>query len=151
MKWRFRLIVLGLLGLGGYTSYDLYRGGLFEIPDMPMGAYQVSFNNGLRGVVEGVQVSDPIDSGSPKMFRRLASANPDRKYLGIPLDVAPWFQKAWSTCTPPTDDERTYIETNMPEDMKSDLQGARFDAVCYIEIDGEERILRGLLYSVPKV
>jgi hypothetical protein len=39
----------------------------------------------------------------------------------------------------------------MPEETKRELVGARFDALCYIEVDGEERIARGLIYSVPKL
>ena len=40
----------------------------------------------------------------------------------------------------------------MPEwkDIRQDLLGARFDAVCYIEVDGKDRIARGFIYSVPK-
>jgi hypothetical protein len=91
----------------------------------------------------------------PKIFRRLSYADPDRRYIGVPLDVASWFEDTWSTCSKPSDEEKEQISvmmTEMPEwkDIRQDLTGARFDAVCYIEVDGKERIARGLVYSVPK-
>lgn len=151
MRWTVRLLVIGVLGYVGYSAYDLYRGGFFSMPDLPDGAYTISFKSGFRGIVQGIEVSDPSYADAPAILRQLSSANPDRNYLGSPMEVAPWFEEVWSTCAPPNDEERAYVEANLPEDMKRRVQGARFDALCYIETDDRQRILRGLLYSVPKV
>lgn len=151
MRWIVRLLVVSVLGYTGYSVYDLYRGGFFSLPDLPSGAYTVSFKSGFRGIVQGIEVSNPSGADAPALLRQLAPANPDRNYLGFPMEVAPWFEEVWSTCKPPTDEERAYIETSMPDDMKRRVQGARLDALCYIETDDNQRILRGLLYSIPKV
>ncbi len=85
------------------------------------------------------------------MFRRISNANPDRKYLGIPLDVPAWFQESWSSCIAPDDEIRSWVEAEMPDETKQSLIGARFEAFCYIEVDGGARMPRGLVYSVPRV
>lgn len=150
MGWTTRLILSGVAVVIGYAAYDMHKVGYFSVPDLPIGAYVVSFKNGLRGIVMDVEVSDQSYENRHKFFRRLSNANPDRRYLGIPFDVAPWFEDSWSTCSPPTDEEREYIASTMPDETERTLIGARFDAFCYIEVDGGQRIARGLIYSVPK-
>jgi len=150
MKWFFRIVFLLLIGGAGYTSYDMYRGGFFSLPDLPNGAYPISFASGLRGIVYDVEVEDDRFADSPKYFRRLSTANPDRRYLGVPMDVAPWFEYVWSECRPPTQEVIEYFDNSMPEDLKITLQGARFDAFCFIPLDGEG-IIRGAIFSVPKL
>lgn len=150
MKWIIRFIILGVLGYTGYSIYSSHRAGLFNLPEMSDDAYYLSFANGLRGIVQGLEVAEPINADSPAILRRLSAANPDRRYIGVPMEVAPWFEDVWSACAPPTDDERTYVETNMPAEWKIKLQGARFDAMCYIETDDQKRILRGFVYSIPR-
>lgn len=151
MGWITKLIVLGVVGYGGYAAYDLHRGGYFSLPELPAGAYTVSFKSGLRGIVLDANVPDSSHADRPAIFRRLSDADPERRYLGIPFDVAPWFKDAWSTCEKPTDEEMEQISASMPEETKRELVGARLDALCYIEVDGEERIARGLVYSVPNL
>lgn len=150
MNWRIGVIATVVFGYLAYVAYDLQRGGYFQLPDLPDNAYPVSFTNGLRGIVSDSEVSETGYSDSPKLFRRLALANPDRKYLGIPSKVSPWFEDVWSTCKPPTEEERSYLENTLPKDLQTRLAGARFDAVCFIEVDNEQKILRGLLFSVPR-
>lgn len=150
MRWVVRLLMLGVVGYGGFVAYDLNRGGYLDLPDIPDGAYPISFASGLRGIVHDVEVSEDRFADDWKYFRRLGMANPDRRYLGIPADVPSWFKDTWSNCRPPTEEQRVVIESGFTEDMRQDLFGARFDAVCYIEADDGQQIMRGLIYSVPQ-
>lgn len=149
MGWFSKLLVIGVVGYVGYYTYDLNRGGYFSLPDIPDGAYPISFTSGFRGVVYDMDVTEDRYTDLPKLFRRLTMANPDRRFLGFPYEVPRWFEKTWSTCRAGTKEERDYILSSLPEDMKRDLVGARLDAICLIEIEGESPILRGLIYSVP--
>lgn len=149
MGWFSKIFILGVFGLGGYFVYDLNRQGYFTLPDLPSGAYPISFKNGLRGVVYDMDVTDKQYADTHKMFRRLSLANRDRRFLSLPSDVPPWFEQRWSTCRPGTEEELEYIASTIPEDVKRDLVGARLDAICFIEIEGEEPLFRGLIYSVP--
>ena len=145
-----KLVVLAVVGYGGYEVYNYHRAGYFDLPELPDGAYIVSFSSGLRGIVLDAKVAETHNANAPALLRGLSLANPDRRYIGLPFDVAPWFEKVWSTCIAPTDDVKKYFEDTMPEKTKSDLTGARFDAVCYIDIEGGERLARGLIYSVAR-
>lgn len=151
MGWISKLIVLGVAGYVGVGTYGWYRAGYFDLPEVPSGAYIASFKSGLRAIVLDADVPDNVYADGPAIFRRLSAANPDRKYLGIAMDVAPWFEDAWSTCIAPTDEMRDYIAKTMPDDMKTELQGARFDALCYIDVDDGQKITRGVIYSVPNL
>jgi hypothetical protein len=155
MGWVSKSILVGFLGFVGLGAYELHGYGYFDLPDLPEGAYTLSFANGFRGIVLDADVPDSTFATGPKIFRRLSYADPDRRYIGIPFDVAAWFEDTWSTCSKPTDEEREQISammSKMPEwkEIQKDLVGARFDAVCSIEVDGKERIARGFIYSVPK-
>jgi hypothetical protein len=145
-----KLIVLGVVGYGGYEVYNYHRAGYFDLPDLPSGAYTLSFSSGLRAIVLDAQVSDDHNADAPALLRSLSLANPDRRYIGFPYDVAPWFEKVWSTCIAPTDEVKKYVDDTTPEKTKNDLIGARFEAVCYIDIEGGDRLLRGLIYSVAR-
>jgi hypothetical protein len=151
MGWITKLVVLGVVGYGGYEAYLLHKGGYFDLPVVPYGAYTVSFKSGLRGIVLDAEVSNDALADSHKIFRRLSDANPDRRYLGIPMDVPYWFEDVWSTCIKPSEDELQYIEASLSDAEKQKLIGARLDAFCYIETDGKKRIARGLIYSVPNL
>lgn len=149
MGWFTKLLVIGVVGYVGYSAYDMHRGGYFSLPDIPAGAYPISFKGGLRGVVYDMDVTDDQYADAPKLFRRLAMANPDRRFLGFAYDVPRWFEDTWSTCLPGTEEEREYVVSAFPHDMKRELLGARLDAICVIEVEGDRPLLRGLIYSVP--
>jgi hypothetical protein len=148
-SWAIRVIAFGALAYISYAAYDLHRGGFFNAPDLPDGAYLLSFENGLRAVVLDAQVTDRSRDDAPKFLRRLSSANRDRKYLGVPFEVQPWFKDAWSWCKSPNASEHAEL-SRMPDDWKASLENARFEAVCRINIDGKE-IVRGWIFSVPRV
>jgi len=148
-KWIFRALLLCVLGLGGYVTVAWYQKGLFDIPDLPEGAYAFS-RGGLRGVVFGQEVSNPTGTESPKFFRQLIHANPDRMYINLTYEVPTWLEDAWSNCTPPIDKESVEIAQSMPDELKRKMIGARLDAICRIDVEGEE-VWRGLLYSAPKL
>lgn len=60
--WFTKLLIVGAVGYTGYSAFDLHRGGFFSLPDIPDGAYPISFKGGLRGV------ETPM---SPHRFHRL--------------------------------------------------------------------------------
>jgi hypothetical protein len=149
MGWFSKLLIVGVVGYVGYSAYGLHRGGYFSLPDIPNGAYPISFKSGFRAVVYDVEVSDDQYASTSKYFRRLTMASRDRRFIGIPSDVPRWFEDTWSTCHRGTDEEREYIISTLPEDVASEMVGARLDAICLIEVEGERPLLRGLIYSVP--
>jgi len=106
MGWIAKLVTLGAVGYCGYAAYDLQKGGYFDLPEMPAGAYNASFKNGLRGILLNADVPEKSIADRPAIFRRIFDADPERKYLGIPMTVAPWFEDVWSTCVAPTDEMR---------------------------------------------
>lgn len=150
VRWIFRLVLIGVLVVVGYGTFQTWRKGYFNIPDMPDGSYVFSFKSGMRGIILDAEVSNPFAPDQPKILRTLVLADPDRSYFGMAFKVAPWIVNAWSTCALPSDEERIYFQERMPEDVKLQLEHARFDAVCVVDVDGVE-VLRGLVYSVPKL
>ncbi len=148
-RWITRIIGLGLLGTIAFWAYDAYRAGLLSLPDLPDGAYFVSYKNGFRAIVLDAAVPDAIGDDAPKYFRSLGVANRDRKYLGVPFDVQPWFEDAWSWCKSPTEEEKAELERT-PDDFKRTVENARFEAVCRIDVDGTD-VVRGLIFSVPRL
>lgn len=149
MKWIGRIILLGFIGFIGWGAYDMYRGGFFSLPDLPDRAYPISFGSGFRAIVYDIDASDKNFENGPKWFRRLASANPDRKYLGLPAEVPVWFKDVWSTCEAPTNESQTFVEQSMSEEVKSRMVGARLDAICYIPTDDERRLYAGSSIPCP--
>jgi hypothetical protein len=148
-RWIVRIIGLVVLGLAAFLVYDTHRSGLFSLPELPDGAYTLSFKNGFRAIVLDAEVADPSGGTGSKYVRSLSYANSDRKYLGIPFDVQPWFKDAWSWCKSPTEEEKAELE-RMSDDFKREVENARFEAVCKIDVDGTE-VVRGLLFSVPRL
>jgi len=148
-RWIVGGILIGFVGYVAYGAYDFYRGGFFSLPDLPYGAYPISFANGFRAIVIDPDGVDPLMDDAMKYFRRLSFANRERRYLGFPIEVQPWFKDAWSWCTLPTATEMAVIES-MPEDFRRRVENARFDAVCKIEIDGKS-VDRGWIFSVPRL
>jgi hypothetical protein len=147
-KWIVRLILLAVIGGVGYYAYLFHRGGYFDLPEIGENSYTMTFKNGVRGIFVDPEVTNPMPSNS-RYFRRLISANPERQYLALAIDVPRWFEDTWSYCHPPTDEERAAVERDLTDETKRDLIGARFEAICKIDADGES-IWRGLIYSVPK-
>lgn len=137
-KWTARLLVAAVIGGGGYLVYDHWRFGFFDLPEVPEGSRTISFHNGLRAIILDAEYPDEV------------SFDDTRDYLGIPFKVAPWFEDAWSFCTPATEDERERADRTMPEEARENLRYARLDAVCNIDVDGE-KVARGLIYSIPKL
>jgi hypothetical protein len=149
MGWFSKILLLGVIGYGGYYVHKLNDAGYLSLPDIPSGAYPISFPNGFRGVVYDMEVTDNLQADAPKIFRRLTLANKDRRFFSIVYDVPEWFEQTWSKCKPGTEDETNFVMSTISDDMKQALVGARLDAICYIELDGEEPLLRGLILSVP--
>lgn len=150
LKWLGRLLFVGSIGFLSFAAYDFYRAGYFSIPDLKDDEYPIAFRTGFRAIVVDPEVTDTNYENAPKYFRRLRLANPDRKYLGIPYEVPSWFKEAWSYCDKPSGEETRAILASMPEDVRRGFTGARLDAICSIESDGE-KIPRGLLFSVPQL
>ncbi|WP_146036478.1 hypothetical protein [Pseudotabrizicola formosa] len=119
------------------------------MPEITPNDYAFSFA-GFRGIVVNANVSEPIDEYIPDAYRRLSFANKDRRYFGVPFEVQEWMKDAWSFCVSPTDEERVYYDNAMPENIKSQLEFSQFEAVCSLDVDGS-KVVRGLLYSVPKL
>lgn len=149
MGWFSKLLLIGVVGYAGFAIYDLNRGGYLSLPDIPDGAYPISFKSGFRAVVHDIEVTDSRYAATSKYFRRLAMANRDRRFIGIPSNVPRWFEDTWSTCHRGTDEEREYILSTLPEGVASEMVGTRLDAICFIEVEGERPLLRGLIFSVP--
>ena len=149
LRWVRRMIGFGILGYLAFWANDYHRAGYWTLPDLPDGAYTLSFKSGLRAIVVDAEVQDDTWGDGPKYFRSLGMANPDRNYLGFPLEVQPWFEDAWSWCKAPTEEEVAMLE-QMPDDFKRRIENARFEAVCRIDVDGT-KIMRGLIFSVPQL
>lgn len=126
IKWLF---IIGVLAIGGYAAYEYYAAGYHTRPEVPEGAFSVSYPSGLRGVV--------LDLPEDKT----------RRYLGMPLKVPSYLEKTWSLCRPPLREEAPEVLQFMES---RDLPGARFEAICEIELDGDV-VTRGVLISVPRV
>jgi len=124
-KW----IVGGLIVIwAGFAVYDYYRAGLHTRPEMPDGAFSISYKNGLRAILVDV----PNDRET-------------RRYFGYPTDVPFYLEDAWSICKPPTDDELQEFK-----EVKNDNPGERFEGICRIQVD-EDVVIRGIVTSVPKL
>jgi hypothetical protein len=129
-KWVWRLLGLCVSAWVGYSAYAFFRAGYHTRPEMPDGAFSISFKNGMRAIVTGV----PDESKS-------------RRYFGYPSDVPYYLEDAWATCTPPTEEERPEVERLMTE---RDLPGERFEVVCRLQVD-DDVVVRGLIMSVPRL
>jgi hypothetical protein len=127
-RWIPAAVLAALIAFVGYAAYDYYRAGFHTRPDMPEGAFSLSYRNGLRAIVVGVK-----------------DERPERKYLGVPFKVPPWFEDTWSFCSVPTAAEQAELS------QKVDLgPAARLEGVCRITAD-EAKIYRGAIYSVPNL
>lgn len=128
LKWIWRLLLIALIGWAGYAAYHYYRGGFHTLPDMPEGAFPLSFTNGLRAVM--------LDVPDERQTRR---------YLGLAAEVPFYLEDVWSFCHPPTEELQAEAASFIEE---RDMPGERFEALCTIDVDGEE-VTRGIVTSVP--
>jgi hypothetical protein len=125
--WKLLGLALFVLSLG-YVAYDYYRAGLHTRPDMPEGAFSISYDNGVRAIM--VDVPDERRS---------------RRYFAFPADVPFYLQEAWSFCTQPTQ-----LELDQLMEARRRNPGERIDAVCRIDVDGES-IVRAAIITVPRL
>lgn len=129
-KWIGIVALLGVAGFVGWGVYDYRKAGLHTRPEMPRGAFSLSFKNGLRAIV--VEVPDERET---------------RRYFGYPADVPFYIADAWAFCSPPDENEvaeadRWLAQGNQP--------GMSFEAICRTDVDGEN-VIRGFITSVPKL
>ena len=121
------LIFVLVVGVGGYIAYDYHRAGFDTAPAIQDGDFLLSFTNGFRTVMRGVQ-----DERST------------RRYLGVSAsDVSTLYDEAWSICRPPSLEEAL--------DFRAGQQigpGTRLDGVCEIDADGDV-FIRGWVVTAP--
>ena len=127
MMWK-RIVGGLIVVLAGYSVYDYYRAGLHTRPEMPDGAFSISYKNGLRAIL--VDVPNEQET---------------RRYFGFPVDVPFYLEDAWATCLPPTDDEARELKVNW-----NDNPGERIEGVCKIKVD-DDVVIRGIVTSVPRL
>jgi hypothetical protein len=127
MKWFGRILLIAVVGVLGYAAYDYYKAGLLTRPEMPEGAFSLSFSDGPRYIVEGIP---------DERFERTYIAR-------FPKNIPPWFKDSWSYCRQPTEDEAKAIN-----DARNPGPGMRLDAKCELNADGTI-IPTGYVYSVP--
>lgn len=125
--WKWVIGLLVCAGVG-YVAYDYYRADLHRRPDMPEGAFSISYKNGLRAILVGVP-----------------NERETRRYFGFPADVPFYLEDAWSFCTPPTE-----MEVKEFESKRNQNPGERLEAICRIDVDGDV-VVRGLITTVPKL
>ena len=129
-KWIGRALIGAVVALVGYGTYDYYRAGLHTRPDMPPGAFSISYKSGMRAIL--VDVPNERES---------------RRYFGYPTEVPFYVEDAWAICSPPEGEEKREAELFLE---KSDKPGERFEVVCRIQVD-DETVIRGVITSVPRL
>ncbi|QRM45351.1 hypothetical protein [Rhizobium sp. BG4] len=128
--WIKRIFGAAVLGIIGYGAFDYFQAGYHTRPEMPEGAFSLSYKNGLRAILVGVP-----------------NEKETRRYFGHPQDVPFYLKDAWSFCAPPEGEERA----KAAEFIKSrNMPGERFEVVCKIKADNDV-VIRGLITSVPRL
>lgn len=122
--------------------------GYLDLPELAADEMPMKFGE-FRALVPVDHELQERFADLPQEFRRVALRHADRKYWGFPSDVEPWFEKMWSRCVRPTDDEVAFFNDPSAADWRQEMRGTRLEALCYIESEGQ-RILRGMVASVPK-
>lgn len=123
------LVVIAVAG-AGYAGWDYYRSGFYYLPELPKGAFPLSYTNGLKAIL--VDVPDERET---------------RRYFGSPLAVPSYLKDVWSFCRPPTPEEQPNVAKFLTD---RNLPGERFEAVCKIQADNDT-VVRGLISSVPRL
>ena len=126
-KWIGRVSGAAVVGFAAYGVFTYFSQGYHTRPDVPEGGFSITFNSGLRAIVEGV-----------------TQDRQNKRYLGVPYDVPEWAEDRWAMCQPPGEDETD----DLPR--KVDLgPGSRLEALCRVDGEGET-VLRGAIYSAPR-
>ncbi|ARM88446.1 hypothetical protein RHEC894_CH02146 [Rhizobium sp. CIAT894] len=128
--WIKRISGAVVLAFAGYGAYDYYQAGFWTRPEMPEGAFSLSYQNGLRGVLVGVP-----------------NEKETRRYFGHPQDVPFYLKDAWSFCAPPEGAEKAQAAAFIKD---RNQPGERFEVVCKIKADNDV-VIRGLITSVPRL
>ena len=131
VEWFVGALVIAGLGAFGYFEYMRYSVGYYDLPNnIPETASIHSFKGGLRGIFLNV----------PEEIRTDV-----RKVVGTSVELPEWYDGAWSYCRKP--------EGEMDiEQLGVKLEpGMRFEALCFIEVEGEEPLYSGALFSVPNL
>lgn len=126
-KWVGRVSGAAVIGFVAYGAYTYFAAGYHTRPELPEGAFFISFNSGLRAMVVDIE-----------------QERATRQYLGVPFAVPVDVEDAWSICkrASPEETEAVLAETDM-------APGTRLDAVCTVEVDGT-RFRRGAIFTVPR-
>ena len=133
-RWTKRLIIAAIVAAGGYVAYDSYRAGYFTRPDMPDGAFSLSYKNGMRAILVGV-----------------SNEKETRRYLGFPAQVPFYLEEAWSFCSPPDVKEGEVVSAFLKgRGQGEEWPGERIEAICKIKVDNQD-VIRGIVTSVPKL
>jgi len=130
LKWVFRIALIAVVGFIAYATFDYYRAGLHTRPEMPPGAFSISFKSGLRAVL--VDVPNERDT---------------RRYFGYPFEIPFYLEDVWSICSPPTEEEQAEADAFM---QSQNFPGSRFEVVCRIQVD-DETVISGVITSVPRL
>ncbi|TYB83472.1 hypothetical protein [Maritimibacter fusiformis] len=134
-RWGWIIFLVAISLFAVWETYNYFRLGYHTLPELAENEFPLVFSNGLRGIV--VDMEDE---------RYAVEPNQARKYIGfVAAEVPGWFKDSWSYCKAPTEEERRDIEQNFDPGP-----GARLDAVCSFDADGEI-IHAGIIYSVPKL
>ena len=123
-KWIGRILLAIVIVFAGYAGWDHYKAGFHNLPDLPDGAFPISFKSGLKAVV--------VDIPNERETRR---------YFGFPLEVPYYLEDVWSFCRPPTEEELADAEKFIAD---RNMPGERFEAVCKIKAD-KDVVVRGLI------
>ena len=130
-KWFVGALVVAGICIYGYFEYMRYSIGYYDLPDnIPETASIHSFRSGLRGIF----------LNSPEEIRTDV-----RKVVGISEELPDWYDRAWSFCRKPEGEMDIELLGVKPQ------PGMRFEALCFIEVEGEEPLYSGALFSVPNL
>jgi len=124
------VVLLGIIDIVGWVVYDYYRAGLNTRPEMPPGAFSLSYKSGLSAIL--VDVPDERET---------------RRYFGYPADVPFYIEDAWTFCSAPEGNEVAEAERWLAE---ADQPGMRVEAICRIDVDAET-VIRGIITTVPRL
>ena len=129
MKLKDGVILAIVTAVGGLFAYDYYSADLHLRPDMPEGAFSLSFADGPRVILQDME---------DESFTRRYLA---RSYKSTPE----WYRQSWSFCTAPSEAELAEAESRI-----ASSPGMRLDAVCTLDVEGEI-IPMAQIYSVPRL